>query len=475
MRVPATLLLGFFLALPALAAPTDRAEGNHADLDVRHATDSHLEPEIASDSNHCPSRVFIPHFTRMLTTRILSTLTPGQSKRRSRWPRSLQLLLLPQRYLQRKSLSQSPRREAPAAKAPVANKPAAAPVANKPAANAPVAQKPAAKAPVAKKPVAQKPASKVATATKASPSAKPSAKSCTAFKGATKAKTPTSAKFRTVKARAVGAKQFHATCKTFAASIESAIKAGTFALQPERIWPNEFTWSGGFYVTPDEQNAQLFGATFLANNCKDKGGVVVLGMSGFQLSLDTSGLEVKDVGTNKVIVNKFRADQARLGGAFQRFLKKNLAPEPPADQGISADDNPAVQAPLIPLPTPEQIEQAKQTKNALNTVNLKTFEDFKTVDVVAGAGPFAASQRVLIEDASNPEVGIPPLSEPFNQVVLVTDKGKHAFLSKYDMPGSDDAIAMGKLRFVGQNDLDACLAEKQPKLLAFLKKKGAAT
>ncbi|KAJ7239254.1 hypothetical protein C8J57DRAFT_110440 [Mycena rebaudengoi] len=274
MRVPATLLLGFFLALPALAAPTDRAEGNNSDLDVRHATDSHLEPEI--DAHH--------EDLIDLDTRAVKAKKPVAKKPVAKMPVAKKpAAIAPAAKI---PAAKVPAAKAPAAKAPVANKPAAAPVANKPAANAPVAQKPAAKAPVAKKPVAQKPASKVATATKASPSAKPSAKSCTAFKGATKAKTPTSAKFRTVKARAVGAKQFHATCKTFAASIESAIKAGTFALQPERIWPNEFTWSGGFYVTPDEQNAQLFGATFLANNCKDKGGVVVL-----ELSLDTSGLE----------------------------------------------------------------------------------------------------------------------------------------------------------------------------------------
>jgi hypothetical protein len=36
---------------------------------------------------------------------------------------------------------------------------------------------------------------------------------------------------------------------------------------------------GGFYVTPDEEKAQLFGATFLADKCANKGGTVIMGSS----------------------------------------------------------------------------------------------------------------------------------------------------------------------------------------------------
>ncbi|KAJ7452572.1 hypothetical protein FB451DRAFT_1565871 [Mycena latifolia] len=74
------------------------------------------------------------------------------------------------------------------------------------------------------------------------------------------AKKRTSAKFGTLEARVVPATQFRAAGRTFAASITSTVKGGTFALQPE-----------GFYVTPDKRNAQLFGATFLASACRDKG------------------------------------------------------------------------------------------------------------------------------------------------------------------------------------------------------------
>jgi hypothetical protein len=132
---------------------------------------------------------------------------------------------------------------------------------------------------------------------------------------------------------------------------------------------------------------------------------------------------------------QFRTAHGQLGSAIQRFLKKQKAADttpadPPVDENISTDDNPAVQKPLIALPTQAQLDTIVATKNSLSPVNsrqtllLKTLDDFKTVDVVAGAGPLTASQKVSIEDAG--KVGIPALTEAFNQVVLVTDKGAPA-------------------------------------------------
>jgi hypothetical protein len=66
--------------------------------------------------------------------------------------------------------------------------------------------------------------------------------------------------------------------------------------------------------------------------------------------------------------------------------------------------------------TPNALSPIKAT----NDVLLAAFNEFKTLDVVTSAGSFSASQRVLIDDAANPEVGIPRLGDPFNQVVLVT-------------------------------------------------------
>jgi len=185
---------------------------------------------------------------------------------------------------------------------------------------------------------------------------------------------------------------------------------------------------------------------------------------------------------------QFRSQQSRLGGGIQRFLKKQAAADttpadPPADENISKDDNPAVQPPLIALPTQAQLDLIIKTASSLSPLKakqtelLKVLDDFKAVDVVAGAGPLTNSQKVAIADAGSPGVKIPPLTEPFNQVVLVTDKGAP------DRPYSVTCrnlnlmsmIAMGALSFVSQEPLPTCLAAKQPLLVEFLKKKAAAT
>jgi PPE-repeat protein len=61
---------------------------------------------------------------------------------------------------------------------------------------------------------------------------------------------------------------------------------------------------------------------------------------------------------------------------------------------------------------------------AFNAQNRAAFAAMKDIDVVAGAGSLTLSQRTTVADAGNEAVGIPPLKEPFNQVVLVTDAGK---------------------------------------------------
>ncbi|KAJ6575634.1 hypothetical protein DFH09DRAFT_377455, partial [Mycena vulgaris] len=262
------------------------------------------------------------------------------------------------------------------------------------------------------------------------------------------------------KRTSIATTQYHATCRDYASSIESAVKGGTFALQADRTWPNEFTWSGGFYVTPDENKAQLFGAIFLADTCSTQGGVVII-----EFNFDTSQLNVKDVGTDVSTVNKFRGLQSRLGGAFTRWLRKQqpsdaAPPDPPADDGIGNDDNPADPPPRVALPTTDQITTMKNTKGSLSPVSRtenqlwQAYSDLSTVDVVSGAGSFSQAQATLIADATNPAVGMPPLVAPFNQVVLITNK------------------AMGKLTFVNAEDLPKCLADLQPKLVAFIKSKG---
>ncbi|KAF8987889.1 hypothetical protein BDZ89DRAFT_1055456 [Hymenopellis radicata] len=121
----------------------------------------------------------------------------------------------------------------------------------------------------------------------------------------------------------------------------------------------------------------------------------------------------------------YRTMQRKLAIAIKEFLKMNPVDppvDPPADEGVGNDDSPT--ANHIPIPSNAVVEgmPAKDLPTALK----KAFEDFKTLDVVAGAASFTPSQRGLIKGAG--EFGIPPLEEPFNQVVLVTDNGEIGYI-----------------------------------------------
>jgi hypothetical protein len=123
---------------------------------------------------------------------------------------------------------------------------------------------------------------------------------------------------------------------------------------------------------------------------------------------------------------------------MKRWLQKQqpsdqAPPDPPFDDGIGHDDNQPAPPPAIALPTDDQITAMKNDPKALSPVKTTSdqlwqgYTDLSTVDVVAGAGSFSQSQQTLMEDAANPLVDIPKLNDPFNQVVLITDKGMQAF------------------------------------------------
>ncbi|KAJ7429800.1 hypothetical protein B0H11DRAFT_2211866 [Mycena galericulata] len=81
--------------------------------------------------------------------------------------------------------------------------------------------------------------------------------------------------------------QYHATCATDSAEIQAHIKSRQLSLLTGRRWPDEFTWSGGFYLTPDRDNAVAFGADFRSYCVADnRGGVVIM-----EFSFDTSDSE----------------------------------------------------------------------------------------------------------------------------------------------------------------------------------------
>ncbi|KAJ7480902.1 hypothetical protein FB451DRAFT_1171480 [Mycena latifolia] len=257
--------------------------------------------------------------------------------------------------------------------------------------------------------------------------------------------------------------------QNYAPAIQAAVKGGTFALQAGRFWPNEFSWS-------DKENAELFGATFLAVACKNQGGVVVI-----ELSFETSKLQYVHYeykGDNPWILMRF--PESTKWAVIQRPLSTSTAKpsltgqDPPADLAIAHDDSRSTNKPEFALPTQEQIDAVKANPKLLwsrsiadETAFLKILDE--TFDVVTGNGPFPESQKTLIADAGS--VGLPPPNTPFNQVVVITDKGKKILFQVFGCRILMSPLAMKELKFVDHQDLPACLAEKQPQLIVALQKK----
>ncbi|KAJ7268436.1 hypothetical protein C8J57DRAFT_1509617 [Mycena rebaudengoi] len=94
---------------------------------------------------------------------------------------------------------------------------------------------------------------------------------------------PTSAR-KIVQRTNVAPTQYHATCADSAEEIRQAIDNKALALLPDRRWPDEFSWSGGFYLTPKREIAEAYGAIYLTRCLEaNRGGVVVMEM-GFDKS-----------------------------------------------------------------------------------------------------------------------------------------------------------------------------------------------
>ncbi|KAJ7144193.1 hypothetical protein C8R44DRAFT_725164 [Mycena epipterygia] len=248
--------------------------------------------------------------------------------------------------------------------------------------------------------------------------------------------------------------QYHATCATSAKSIQKAMESKTFVLRPGRKWPDEFTWSGGFYMTPDQGNAIAFGADFLTSYCADKGGVeimkfnfdsshlvyVLYGSEGVILSSD-SFIGVKTLGTT---AQQFFDRQEKLGSAIENYVEHS-----PSSQPLSENDrNPSQPAKFAP-PNQEQIADIREDTSSSYRVPgdlWSLYDDFAKYDVVSGAVPMKADQQA--EMAIAVKAGMPAIQDPFVQVVLVTDTGKHPL----------------PLKFISQQPLDPSLAQNQPAL-----------
>ncbi|KAJ7664657.1 hypothetical protein DFH06DRAFT_1392467 [Mycena polygramma] len=265
--------------------------------------------------------------------------------------------------------------------------------------------------------------------------------------------------------------QYHATCAKNAASIKTAMDNKVFSLRPTRRWPDELSWSGGFYVTPDQKNAEAYGAAFLRRCQKKRGGVVIM-----QFELDSSELAINPLAAGTAAQN-FMDEQESLGTAIREYVEHWLpqpsdsSVQPPSpispvpkpvvppigvtgegasvpDVGISARDTVSKpKPPKIPPPIPTEIEKMRvdvESPDKVSSDLWEVYDAFAKYDGVIGAVPMNDYQQGLMDIAV--KIGMPAIQNPFTQVVLVTNQ------------------ALQKLRYVAQVDLNPAMAAKQPAL-----------
>ncbi|KAJ6517319.1 hypothetical protein C8R47DRAFT_1312841 [Mycena vitilis] len=258
----------------------------------------------------------------------------------------------------------------------------------------------------------------------------------------------------------------------FPLPIKKAMDNKVFSLRPTSRWPDEFSWSGGFYVTPDQKNAEAYGAAFLRHCQKKRGGVVIM-----QFELDSSGLAMNPLPASTAAQN-FMDEQELLGTAIHEYVEHRLPPQPsdsgtqppspispvpkpviPAvgvaggsasapDVGVSRrDTTPKPKPPKIPPPVPMEIDKMRadvESPDKISTDLWAVYDAFAKYDGVIGAVPMNDYQQELMDIAV--KMGMPAIQSPFTQVVLVTNR------------------ALQKLRYVAQVNLDPALAAKQPAL-----------
>ncbi|KAJ7174522.1 hypothetical protein C8R46DRAFT_1347659 [Mycena filopes] len=223
-------------------------------------------------------------------------------------------------------------------------------------------------------------------------------------------------------------KQYHATCAEYAASIKSLADSKTLVLRPGRRWWDEFAWSGGFYLTPNPLNAIAFGASFVLK-CASLGGVVII-----EFSFDPSDLKTNSLDTSAA-AQDFWNKQRQLGIDIRTYAERGLPPVPPGEP-----------RPVTPPPTPEQIASIR---NDVPSKMWPAYDDFQQYDLIVGAVKMTDRQQRRMDAAIN--LGMPPIQNPFTQVVLVTD------------------AALQKLTYIREDALDPTLAAKQPAVKAAFK------
>ncbi|KAH8797718.1 hypothetical protein DL96DRAFT_1688473 [Flagelloscypha sp. PMI_526] len=179
--------------------------------------------------------------------------------------------------------------------------------------------------------------------------------------------------------------QFHATCKDYATSILSDIEKQEFRLKPNRDWPDEFSWKGGFYLTPELSHAEAYARAFLPGRCKDLGGMVVI----------ASKKDESEKG------EAFREDQTLIAKAIKGHITGTNKPVPEQDADFVA-----------------KVEAVLKTPSTM-----QKFTDIQNADFLVGFAPLTVRQKELIAEAAKKYPGLPVLEEPFEQVVVLTDTG----------------------------------------------------
>ncbi|KAJ7174540.1 hypothetical protein C8R46DRAFT_1252183 [Mycena filopes] len=217
--------------------------------------------------------------------------------------------------------------------------------------------------------------------------------------------------------------QYHATCAKYAPSIKRAVDSKTLVLGPGRRWPDEFTWSGGFYITPDQANAEAYGASFMTD-CLSKslGGVVII-----EFRFDPSALSLTTAADDVCDSVRFHKQQDVLGEKIWQYVVENSASLPPPPPPPPAtDDNPMsqVEGKGPPPATPEQISVIRKDTSSSSVPSdlWPLYDDFEQYDVIVGAVKMNPGQQKCMDAAVS--LGMPPIQDPFIQVVLVTDAGK---------------------------------------------------
>ncbi|KAJ7622582.1 hypothetical protein DFH06DRAFT_765838 [Mycena polygramma] len=135
-------------------------------------------------------------------------------------------------------------------------------------------------------------------------------------------------------------RQYHATCAKTAVSIKTDMDNNVFSLLPDRNWPDEFAWSGGFYITPDRSNAVAYGAAFRPDCMeRDLGNVVIM-----EFEFDSLGLNNNPLSAGTAAQN-FWNEQHKLGTAILEYIVNSLHIQPsspgsePSSPGSPLDDD----------------------------------------------------------------------------------------------------------------------------------------